>query len=596
MSLSVKRVTSLLDLSRKAFGKYKRHILVLLILGFFGGFLEGIGINALIPLFSIVLGDGQSGSDKISQAIETLFSFLNIEFDVVYLLVFVAAVFVTRSIIMVYLDYVKIKITADYEIETRNTIFHKVLKSDWMYLINQRLGHLENIVLIDVPYSALILKEISASIMLITSLIVYLLIAVNIDLVITLLTLVLGLILFLILKPLNYKTKNLSYEAVRQNKNVAHHVSENILGIKTIKSMWSTEGVEKKGREYFYKLHDIKINLSVIKSIIGSFMPPVAVIFICFIFAFTYKSTEFNLAALVAIVYLIQKIFTYIQQLQKNLNLMNDKLPYLRSAVEYKEQAIQNEEENSGTKKFMFQNSLEICDVSFAYDNNQKTILNDLNFTVKKGEMIGIIGPSGVGKTTLVDLILRLLKPAKGEIKLDGVNISEIDLQSWRENIGYVSQDMFLINDTVANNIRFYNKEISDEQIVKAAKMANIYEVIEALPEKFETNIGERGVRLSAGQRQRVVIARVLARAPQILVLDEATSALDNESEIQIQKVIESLKGRITVLAIAHRLTTVEDSDRLIVLENGRISEQGSPKELLWKKESYFAKTYNLRK
>ena len=209
--------------------------------------------------------------------------------------------------------------------------------------------------------------------------------------------------------------------------------------------------------------------------------------------------------------------------------------------------------------------------------------------------MVGLIGPSGAGKTTLVDLILRLLKSSQGSILLDGQNVDLVTIEAWRQNIGYVSQDIFLINDTIANNIRFYDYSITDEQIQTAAKMANIYDFIKFCPQGFDTMVGDRGITISAGQRQRIVIARVLARQPQILLLDEATSALDSESEDQIQQVIKDLRGRVTVLVIAHRLQTVMDCDRLLVLDGGRISEEGSPRQLLKNKDSYFFKMYKIK-
>ena len=209
--------------------------------------------------------------------------------------------------------------------------------------------------------------------------------------------------------------------------------------------------------------------------------------------------------------------------------------------------------------------------------------------------MIGLIGPSGAGKTTIVDIILRLFNPTKGEILLDGNNINSININEWRKNIGYVSQDIFLKNDTIANNIKFYNDSISDREMKEAAKMANIYDFIQSCPDKFATVIGERGLLLSTGQRQRIVIARILARRPKILILDEATSALDNESEVQIQEVIENLKNKVTVLLIAHRLSTVMNCNKLLVLQDGEIKEQGSPKELLADENSYYYKVSNIR-
>ena len=195
--------------------------------------------------------------------------------------------------------------------------------------------------------------------------------------------------------------------------------------------------------------------------------------------------------------------------------------------------------------------------------------------------MVGFIGPSGVGKTTIADLLLRLFQPQTGAIMLDDTNIQEIALNAWRNKIGYVPQEVFLLNDTIENNIRFYNDSISHEDIIMSAKMANIFETIEGLPHGFQTEVGERGVKLSGGQRQRIALARTLARKPEILILDEATSALDNESETLIQKSINGLKKKITIIIIAHRLSTVMNADHLFLLDNGKITKEGPPQELL---------------
>ena len=208
--------------------------------------------------------------------------------------------------------------------------------------------------------------------------------------------------------------------------------------------------------------------------------------------------------------------------------------------------------------------------------------------------MIGLVGPSGAGKTTTVDLMLRLIEPTRGTIQVDGVEGNTIALADWRANVGYVSQDFFLLHDTIRNNIRFYDAAMTDEQIWKAARLAHIDEFIRKSPKGLDTMVGDRGIRLSAGERQRIVIARTLARKPTLLILDEATSALDNESEAHIKGVINELKGRVTIVAIAHRLTTIMDSDELIVLQGGRVVETGSPKTLLADPGSYFYKVYSI--
>ncbi len=592
-NLKDNRLSKIIKLSSQAFRRYRWHIAGLTFLSFLAGFLEGVGINALVPLLSFVLNQ-QQADDFISRTIESFFSFLGISFQIKYLLAFIILLFVSRALISIVLNYIKARITVDYQEKTRNLLLEKILKASWPHLLTKKLGHLETILMVNVEQSGNLLQQIANFITLATSLLIYIVVALNISAVYTSIALALGGVIFLIFKPLIYKSKMISVQTERLNRRISHHIGENILGLKNIKSMVIGHQVAAKAAGYFRELKRLKLKSTLFKNLSNVFVQPLGIIFICLIFAFSYKSPDFNFAALAAIIYLIEKIFVYIQQIQKNLHSLNECVPFLQSVLNYQFQAGKNKEKDFGSKPFKFQERLKFENLSFSY-YSETPVLKEVSFEIKKGEMIGLIGPSGVGKTTLVDLILRLLKPTAGRIILDGRDISEIKLDDWRWNIGYVSQDIFLINDTIANNIRFYHSGISETQLVEAAKMANIYNFIESCPEKLQTIIGERGLRLSAGQRQRLVIARILARRPNILLLDEATSSLDNESELRIQEVIQKFRGEITVFVIAHRLSTVTDVDKLLVLEKGRIIEQGNPRELLKDKNSKFFEIYNLR-
>lgn len=593
--ISKEKIIYHLGLLRRGFGKYRWQIATLILLGFFGSLLEGIGINALIPLFSFITGQGNS-SDFISQAIKKLFIFLNISFDIKFLLIFISLLFVVKAILVLISNYVSVRINSGYEEETRSNLFGLTLKADWPYLLKQKLGHLETVLMTNVKSSSILLGYISSIIILSISLVVYAFIAFNISFYITLVTLAFSAVLFFVFKPIIRRTRHIAYKEEAINREIAHHVNENIIGMKTVKAMLMEGNIAGIARDYFKKLKAIRIRTYLLVSLGDALMEPASLIFICVIFAISYyKNPNFNLAALGAVIYLIKQIFSYAQQLQKYILGVSASVPYLKNVLEYQDQALKNEENNRGTQLFKFNNALEFKNVNFLYER-EKTVLSDINFEIKKGEMVGLIGPSGAGKTTIVDLVLRLFELNQGEILIDGVNINDIDISEWRKNIGYVSQDIFLMNDTIANNIKFYDESIGEKEIEESARMANIYDFIQGCPEKFSTVIGERGVLLSAGQRQRIIIARILARRPKLLILDEATSALDNESEKQIQKVIENLKNKITVFAIAHRLSTLINSDRLLVLENGKIVEQGRPHKLLEEKDSYFYKVYNIKK
>ncbi|WP_392486016.1 ABC transporter ATP-binding protein [Haloimpatiens sp. FM7315] len=234
---------------------------------------------------------------------------------------------------------------------------------------------------------------------------------------------------------------------------------------------------------------------------------------------------------------------------------------------------------------------IDIKDVTFKY-NDKESVLSNLNLSVSEGETLALVGPSGGGKTTLCHLIPRFYEVTKGNIFIDSQNIKEVTLKSLRENIGVVQQDVFLFTGTVKENILYGKPDASDEEVIKAAKEANIHDFITNLPDGYETYIGERGIKLSGGQKQRISIARVFLKNPPILILDEATSALDNETELMIQMSLEKLcKGRTTIV-VAHRLSTIKNADEIIVLTDKGIEERGNHDKLMDKKGIY-AHLYN---
>ncbi|HEY9708750.1 MAG TPA: ATP-binding cassette domain-containing protein, partial [Oculatellaceae cyanobacterium] len=208
-------------------------------------------------------------------------------------------------------------------------------------------------------------------------------------------------------------------------------------------------------------------------------------------------------------------------------------------------------------------------------------ILQDITLTIERGQTTALVGASGAGKTTLADLIPRFYDPTQGQVLIDGVDLQKFEINSLRRKMAVVSQDTFIFNTSVRNNIAYGTQGASEEAILEAARLANALEFIQEMPEGFETQLGDRGVRLSGGQRQRIAIARALLRSPEILILDEATSALDSVSERLIQESLEKLAVGRTVIAIAHRLSTIAQADKVVVLEHGHIVEQGKYQELL---------------
>ena len=232
---------------------------------------------------------------------------------------------------------------------------------------------------------------------------------------------------------------------------------------------------------------------------------------------------------------------------------------------------------------------IDVDHVSFAYDTDEGGVLHDVSVRVAPGEMVAIVGPSGGGKSTLCQLIPRFYEVSAGAIRIDGTDVRALTQSSLRRAVGIVQQDVFLFADTVRENIRYGRPDATDEEIVEAAKRAEIYDDIMAMPHGFDTYVGERGTMLSGGQKQRVSIARIFLKNPPILILDEATSALDSVTEVKIQHAFDELSRGRTTLVIAHRLSTVRSADRILVIEDGRVAEEGTHDSLLAKNGEYAA-------
>ena len=240
--------------------------------------------------------------------------------------------------------------------------------------------------------------------------------------------------------------------------------------------------------------------------------------------------------------------------------------------------------------KASVQGAIEIDEVTFSYDDDDPALapaVRDVSLSIQPGQVVALVGQSGAGKTTLCNLVARFYEPSLGTIRLDGRDVREIDLESYRQLLGVVEQDVFLFDGTVAENIAYGRRDATLEEVREAARLAYAEDFIEKLPRGFGSIIGERGVKLSGGQRQRIAIARAILADPKLLILDEATSNLDSESERAIQRGLETLLADRTSLIIAHRLSTIQDADLIVVMRDGQIVETGSHDELLLRDGQY---------
>jgi ABC-type multidrug transport system fused ATPase/permease subunit len=578
---------------KAGYGKYKVHFVALAILGMLGALAEGLGISAVVPLLSRLTGEW-STSDVGSSLTRTVLAWFGLGLEFRVILPLIAFAFILKAAIILFSVYLTSFITSHYARDTRSALFTGSLNANWPFLSGQKSGYLETLLIQDVDFSKKLMGSFAKSLTIFSSLIIYLVVSFTISPTITLISLVLGGAIFLFIKPFLYATRELSRSVANTFSEMTHHAGQSLAGAKMIKSALAEKKVIDEGNVYFEGLRKSEVKITLLSQTPVAFIEPISIIFVVGVFSVTYMMGDFKLGVFVGVIYLIHRIFVNIQNLQNVLYRMNERVPYLERIVELNRRMGESQEESGGGEGFRFERELIFKEVAFEYIVHEK-ILRNLNLSIKRGQMVGIVGRSGAGKTTIVDLILRLITPSSGKILVDDQDVEKIEIGEWRKSIGYVSQDAFLLNDTIENNIKFYSSILSESDIVHGAKMAHVYDFIQSRAQGFKTKVGERGVMLSGGEKQRLVLARILARQPSILILDEATSALDNESELSIQRAVESMRGKITMFVIAHRLSTLLNCDKLVFLEEGMVKEEGKPADLLRDKNSSFYKLYNIR-
>lgn len=304
------------------------------------------------------------------------------------------------------------------------------------------------------------------------------------------------------------------------------------------------------------------------------------------------RGNHFTTGDFITIVGAISSMYTPVKRAMSRYNEISMNIPSIGRIFEILDVVPEIADAPDCVKFEEFRSDITFENVDFRYKDNDEKILKNINLVAKKGETVALVGNSGGGKSTLVNLIPRFFDVDAGMITIDGINVKNYKIKSLRKKIGIVPQETFLFGGTILENIKYGNQKASVEEVIEAAKKANAHEFIEKLEQGYETEIGERGVKLSGGQKQRISIARAILENPQILILDEATSALDNESEQLVQDALEKLMKGKTTFVIAHRLSTIINSDKIVVIQQGEIKEVGSHEELL-DKDGIYKSLYN---
>ena len=385
----------------------------------------------------------------------------------------------------------------------------------------------------------------------------------------------------LIIQPLGKQMFKISLRTQDELAKFSGHLGRVLQDIRLVKSFSAQEIEREEGKKEIQSLMRYGLREAKIYAVISPIITTVILLVIVIVVGYggaRVASGQISAGSLVAIIiYLFQVVMPF--------TMMASFFTTFQKSLGATKRITEILEERVETKGFLqiddFQKPLKFEEVSFSYDGEIQ-VLNQISFTVEPGKNYAFVGPSGGGKTTIFSLIERFYRPTEGRITIGGEDIENIDLSSWRDSIGYVSQEIPIISGTVKENICYgLKREVSDEEIEDAARLAHAHEFIEKLPLGYGTEVGERGIKLSGGQRQRIAIARAILKNPRLLLLDEATSNLDSESEVHIQKALENvMKGR-TTLIIAHRLSTVTDVDTIFVVEKGQITAVGTHNGLL---------------
>ena len=472
-------------------------------------------------------------------------------------------------------------------------IYNKIQTLDMEYFSSQKIGDMMTRVMTDPSNINSIILEIFDMISEIIKVVFFLGIAFYIDFDLTLGVMVVTPILVITVRRYAKRLKRSGRQRQEALDGLNSKLQETLSGIRIIRAFATEEYEINNFKKKNNSLKKIAVRSARYNAKANSIMEALNYIIIALLLMFSgyrvLRAKNFTPGDFVTIIGAISSMYTPAKRAMTRFNAISVNLSSITRVSEILEE-IPNIVNRPDCIKFEnFLNNINFENVDFKYKDNPEKILKNINLTVKKGETVAFVGNSGGGKSTLVNLIPRFFDVSNGSIKIDGIDIRNYDIKSLRKAIGIVPQETFLFAGTILSNIRYGRQNATREEIVEAAMQANAHEFIESLPDGYDTEIGERGVKLSGGQKQRIAIARAILENPQILILDEATSALDNESEKLVQDALEKLMKGKTTFVIAHRLTTIENSNKIVVIQKGEIKEIGNHNELLSKNGIYKA-------
>lgn len=575
---------------------YPGAIAVIILLSFFSSLLEGLGVSLFIPLLqSFIQSDSLGiGKNYFISFFNQLFPSYSNNQRLLIIAVCIFASVVVKNCLVYGNGILFAWFSGRIGHRLRSGVFQQLLNVSYGFIENSDSGELVNILCNETWQTSEALSTGLGLVTTICNIVVYTSILLFISWQLTLLVAVLMVLISAVVKIMTKQVKKLGKTAVEVNSVLAKRMWEGLAGMREIRAF----GREKYEYERFNLASNQVVKAFLKLEIVSNTVSPVSDILSVFVLlwmlAIALLYDQASLPQIVTFIFVLHRL----QPLVIQLDNIRVALITLSSAVEDVMSFLDTSDKPyiySGiTPHTSLNTGIYLQNVTFQYYPDEAPALKNVSINIPSGKTTAIVGPSGAGKSTLISLICRFYEINSGEIYVDNYPLRELNLTDWRSQIAIVSQDIYMFNATVLENIAYGRLDATEAEIMMAAKLANAHEFIQELPQGYHTQVGDRGLRLSGGQRQRIALARAIVRNPQILILDEATNALDSIAENLIQEALNTLSHNRTVIIIAHRLSTIEQADQIIVLKQGQVMEEGTLQQLL-KINGLFAHLYNLQ-
>jgi len=565
-------------------------------LSIFIGTLDGLGLTMFLPLLQMVDDSSKIDPESLGK-LRFLIDFIEnvgIPLNLVSVLILMSSFFFAKGVIQYIAGIYKVNVQQWFIKKMRIGSIKGLNSLAYKYFVTSDVGRIQNTLTGEVNKVAAAYINYFTAFQYGILVFVYMAFAFTIDSQFAILVTIGGVITNFLYKGLYKNTKAISVKLTGENSVFQSLVIQNVANFKYLKATGSLKNYGKKLEDSAEKIEESNKRIGKLDALLTAMREPILISVVVVVIFLQVTYFDSNLGSILISLIFFYRALGYLMQMQIRWNKFLAVSGSLENMRLFGKEIKMNKERGGSANLEKSVENLKLTNIDFHYNNIK--VLNNISLNIFRKETIAFVGESGSGKTTLVNVISGLLPIDNGYYKINNININEINIKTLQEKIGYITQDPVIFNDTVFNNISFWASENSanKEQFWKAIKQASIYDFVNELPEKEHTILGNNGVNLSGGQRQRISIARELFKEVEILILDEATSALDSETEKAIQQNIDDLKGKYTILIVAHRISTIKNADRIVVMKNGKISNIGGFYELI-EESPYFKKLVELQ-